>query len=340
MRARGGLALIADSNLQVSSPNTPGLRGLQHVDKLTNILTGVVAAAKSANRKQNPAIMVKVSPDEDADSQVAGICEAIKKSGCAGVVVGNTTLRKPDPLPAGYMLSEGEAALMLEQGGYSGPQLFERTVALVKRYRTILDEDDTAASPAPPSSLEQPPSSQPSNPKVGSEGLVTEVASQIQATTERDIAHLKPANPSQDASSKSQPLLRLPERNSPSSPSPSSSLSHPATPPDRPPALSSSSHINQLPSSHPSSSPEHTPSSSSAPADTALGPTAITASTSAKPRTVIFASGGITNGRQALEVLEAGASVAMVYTALVYGGVGTISRVKGELREEMKRRGK
>jgi len=334
------LAPIADADLQVSSPNTPGLRGLQHVDRLTNILTGVVAAAKNANRKQNPAIMVKVSPDEDGDSQVAGICEAIKQSGCAGVIVSNTTLRRPDPLPAGYMLPEREAALMLEQGGYSGPQLFKRTVALVKRYRTILDEDD---APAPPS-LEHPPSSQPSDPKIVPKNMDIEVASQIRATTERDTAHLKPSTPSQDTSSKSQPLLRLPERNSPSSPSPSSSLSHPATPPDRPPALSSSSHINQLPSPPPSSSPARTSSSSpssssSAPADTVSGPTAVTASTSAKPRTVIFASGGITNGRQALEVLEAGASVAMVYTALVFGGVGTISRVKEELREEMKKRG-
>jgi len=331
-KARKDLALIADADLQVSSPNTPGLRGLQHVNKLTNILTGVVAAAKNAKRRQNPAVMVKVSPDEDSDSQVAGICEAIKQSGCAGVVVGNTTTRRPDPLPAGYTLPEREAALMLEQGGYSGPQLFERTVALVKRYRTILDEDDAPAPSAPPPSLADPPSSPPSDPKTVPENMDTEVASQIRATTERDTAHLKPSTPSLDTSSKSQPLLRLPERNSPSSPSPSSSLSYPATPPDRPPALSSSSHINQLRSSPPSSSP--------APADTALGPTAVTASTSAKPRTVIFASGGITNGWEALEVLEAGASVAMVYTALVFGGVGTISRIKGELREEMKKRGK
>lgn len=54
---------------------------------------------------------------------------------------------------------------------------------------------------------------------------------------------------------------------------------------------------------------------------------------------MIFASGGISQGQQVLELLEAGASVAMVYTALVYGGVGTISKIKGEMREEMKKRG-
>jgi dihydroorotate dehydrogenase len=53
-------------------------------------------------------------------------------------------------------------------------------------------------------------------------------------------------------------------------------------------------------------------------------------------RKVIFATGGITNGRQAREVLEAGASVAQVYTAMIYGGAGTISRIKQEMRDEAK----
>lgn len=54
-------------------------------------------------------------------------------------------------------------------------------------------------------------------------------------------------------------------------------------------------------------------------------------------RKVIFASGGITNGKQVLEVLDAGASVAMLYTYLVYGGVGTITNIKSELRSEMRK---
>lgn len=53
---------------------------------------------------------------------------------------------------------------------------------------------------------------------------------------------------------------------------------------------------------------------------------------------MIFATGGITNGKQALEVLEASVSVAQVYTAFMYGGVGTIARMKDEMREEMRRR--
>ena len=53
---------------------------------------------------------------------------------------------------------------------------------------------------------------------------------------------------------------------------------------------------------------------------------------------VIFATGGITNGKQALEILNAGASVAQVYTALTYGGSGTITRIKREMKEEIEGR--
>lgn len=54
---------------------------------------------------------------------------------------------------------------------------------------------------------------------------------------------------------------------------------------------------------------------------------------STSPRKLIFASGGIGNGHQVQKALDAGASVAMMYTALVYNGVGTVTRVKQELRD-------
>ena len=240
--------------------------------------------------------MVKVSPDEDSDAQIIGVCKAIHNSGCSGVIVGNTTKRRPELGPAGYSLSDKEAALMLEQGGYSGPQLFERTVALVRKYRAIIDEMSL-------SNLRSTLASEPHFPQYPPN---SDVASQIQETVERDKANLKPPSSEADDDSKAQPLIRLPERNSPFSSSPSASIKSPATPPasDASPALSSFSHLDQLPSA-----PTTSASSLTSPAD----------------QKVIFATGGITNGRQALEVLEAGASVAMVYTALVYGGVGLVN---------------
>ncbi|KAL2872360.1 dihydroorotate dehydrogenase 2 [Aspergillus lucknowensis] len=215
--------------VNVSSPNTPGLRDLQASAPLTAILKAVVGAAKSVDRRTKPYVMVKVSPDEDSEQQVSGICDAVWDSGVDGVIVGNTTNRRPDPLPKGYTLPSKERATLKETGGYSGPQLFDRTVALVARYRTMLDDARNASEN-------------------------TGTAKELAATT----THAEPG------------LENVPP---------------------------------------------------------AEGPSIL-------PRKVIFASGGITNGKQARDVLNAGASVAMMYTGVVYSGIGTVTRVKRELREE------
>ncbi|CAF9936964.1 Dihydroorotate dehydrogenase (quinone), mitochondrial [Imshaugia aleurites] len=287
--------------VNVSSPNTPGLRGLQSVEPLTNILTGVVEAAKKAKKRVKPAVMVKVSPDEDSEQQVRGICEAVWESEVDGVIVGNTTKRRHDLLPADYNLPAREAALLLEEGGYSGPRLFERTVALTRRYRELLDE---AMEPTPKES----PSTKAKD-EESRENSNQDVSTRIQKTIERDTKNLKPDTPEANAESKSQPLIQIPPRNNPFSPA------EPSTSPSSTPAFSADTHINQLP-----------PTTASDP------------SKEPPKRKVIFATGGICSGKQALEVLEAGASVAQVYTALVYGGVGTIARMKDEMREEMQRR--
>lgn len=226
--------------VNVSSPNTPGLRTLQNVEPLTRLLSGVVHAVKKIDRKTKPAIMVKVSPDEDSEEQVAGICEAVWSSGVDGVIVGNTTKKRPDPLPRGYQLPASEAKLLLEQGGYSGPQMFERTLALVSKYRKGLDEG---------------PRSVPTS-RMGDDKPVA--------------GHSTGEEPRTGVLEKIQSSI------------------------------------------------------------------ASSATSSKNPRKVIFATGGITNGRQAREILDAGASVAQIYTALIYGGAGTISRIKQEMRDDMK----
>lgn len=256
--------------VNVSSPNTPGLRTLQNVEPLTRLLSGVVQAVKKIDRKTKPAIMVKVSPDEDSEEQVAGICEAVWDSGVDGVIVGNTTKKRPDPIPRGYILPESEAKLLLEQGGYSGPQMFERTLALVSKYRKSLDEGPRPAPISPP-------------------------------TVDTD-------NVSVDGSSS-------PSLKSSGSSKTTTTINVDASPVDV-------SNIDDL--------------SESAPKVT-LSSVPVTAPAPNNPRKVIFATGGITNGRQAREILDAGASVAQVYTALIYGGVGTISRIKQEMRDDAKK---
>ena len=268
--------------VNVSSPNTPGLRDLQKVEPLTNILKGVVEAAQRTDRKSKVAVMVKVSPDESSKEQVMGICAAVIESGVDGVICGNTTTQRP---PAGHSISSKEARILLEQGGYSGPQLFQRTVHLVKRYRSLLDEGTNR-------SLEQSPTVSP-EPEASAETpseLIesrADLTNRIEGTVQRDMGHLKESTGKAELDSKSQPLIRLPARNNPFASDSSTS--------ENPSPLSLSTHIDQLPTVE-RSSPK---------------------SASARTSKVIFATGGITTGREALEVLDAGADLAMVYTALV-----------------------
>lgn len=273
--------------VNVSSPNTPGLRALQNVEPLTQLLNSVVQAAKKVDRNTKPAIMVKVSPDEDSDEQVSGICEAVWDSGVDGVIVGNTTKKRPDPLPKGYLLPKTEADILLEQGGYSGPQMFERTLSLVSKYRKALD-DGPKQLPPPPSKPDLPSAGQSTGDEPDSS-----IMSKLQQSTTSESS--KPLSSKVPAAS-----IDLPSDSSP------------------PPT-----NVDDLEASAPKLALQ--PASVSK-ANTAPAPAA--------PRKVIFATGGITNGRQAREILDAGASVAQVYTAIIYGGVGTISRIKDEMREE------
>jgi dihydroorotate dehydrogenase len=266
--------------VNVSSPNTPGLRTLQNVEPLTRLLSGVVQAVKKIDRKTKPAIMVKVSPDEDSEEQVAGICEAVWDSGVDGVIVGNTTKKRPDPLPRGYSLPASEARLLLEQGGYSGPQMFERTLALVSKYRKMLDEGPKP-TPSPQSTNEKPLSGHSTG-------------------DEPSTSILDKLGPSSNSSKSSKTTTTVNVESSPTL----------------------SSNVDDLSESAPTLSLQSTP---------------VTAPAPKAPRKVIFATGGITNGRQAREVLDAGASVAQVYTAMIYGGAGTISRIKQEMRDEAKK---
>lgn len=277
------LAKYADIMVvNVSSPNTPGLRDLQATAPLTAILSAVVGAAKNADRKTPPAVMVKVSPDEESDAQIEGICSAVWASGVDGVIVGNTTKKRPDPIPKGYIMPSKEEKLLTEVGGYSGPQMFDRTLALVKRYRAGLDNGT--------------PEESASNESQRADTTPAKAQSPAEASAQRDAQHLKPQTPEAEAESK-QPLIKLPEN----------------------PLNSSAVHGKA------SEAASSAPSPSQA-VKKAIGSDA--------PK-VIFATGGITNGEQCLQILNAGASVCQVYTAMMYGGVGTITRIKSEMREEM-----
>jgi dihydroorotate dehydrogenase len=110
--------------VNVSSPNTPGLRALQAADELAELLARVRAAnelaAGLANRDPKP-LLVKIAPDL-TDAEIEGIAEAAVASGARGIVATNTTTSR-DGVLARY------AGL---PGGLSGTPLRERANHVVR----------------------------------------------------------------------------------------------------------------------------------------------------------------------------------------------------------------
>ncbi len=108
---------VAYVTLNVSSPNTAGLRGLQEAGRLRGILHAVMAVP---NR---PPIFVKVAPDL-APGALEDIVEVAVDAGVAGLIVSNTTVARPAGLAGRHA---GEA------GGLSGPPLLQPSTAVLAR---------------------------------------------------------------------------------------------------------------------------------------------------------------------------------------------------------------
>ncbi|MFC7477171.1 quinone-dependent dihydroorotate dehydrogenase [Dankookia sp. GCM10030260] len=114
------LADVADYvALNVSSPNTPGLRDLQGEARLVSILEAI-AAVRGAG---GPPLLVKIAPDL-AEAALGPMVEACVAHRVAGLIVSNTTIARPETLRSRH---RGEA------GGLSGQPLFERSTAMLRQ---------------------------------------------------------------------------------------------------------------------------------------------------------------------------------------------------------------
>lgn len=100
--------------VNVSSPNTPGLRGLQSTDALDDLL-GRLAEARASLAGARAPLFLKVAPDI-AEADAAGMVEACLRHGIEGLIVSNTTLARPMSLRSVHRD---------EAGGLSGRPLFE-----------------------------------------------------------------------------------------------------------------------------------------------------------------------------------------------------------------------
>ena len=103
--------------INVSSPNTPGLRDLQSEERLREILDAVAAVPGK------PPLLVKVAPDL-SDDGLAAVVETCVAAGVTGLTVGNTTIGRPPGLRSPHKQ---------EAGGLSGVPLFALSTRMLAR---------------------------------------------------------------------------------------------------------------------------------------------------------------------------------------------------------------
>lgn len=104
--------------INISSPNTPGLRDLQGEAQLRAILRAVAAAVP-----ERPPLLVKIAPDL-ADEALAAIVETCVGEGVQGLIISNTTVARPPSLRSPYVE---------EPGGLSGAPLFAVSTRVLAR---------------------------------------------------------------------------------------------------------------------------------------------------------------------------------------------------------------
>lgn len=114
------LAPVADYlAVNVSSPNTPGLRSLQSVEALAPILEAVMAEAKGKP------VLVKIAPDL-ANEDITAVADLALDFGLAGVIATNTTIARENLKTNAAKVSAAGA------GGLSGAPLKERSLEVLR----------------------------------------------------------------------------------------------------------------------------------------------------------------------------------------------------------------
>ena len=116
------LGAIADYLVvNVSSPNTPGLRDLQRKSSLVGLINALKSARAAAAAPDPPPLLLKIAPDL-SDQERAEIAETALETGIDGVIISNTTVSRPAELRSSHAR---------ETGGLSGKPLFAPSTSLL-----------------------------------------------------------------------------------------------------------------------------------------------------------------------------------------------------------------
>ena len=114
--------------VNISSPNTPGLRELQSAKNISQLIERIDAKIKSLNYVKP--IFLKISPDE-SQSTIHNIIEKIDSSSFSGLIATNTTIDKTSLKSAAYRHLEG---------GLSGEPLFKKSTSMISYIKKISPE--------------------------------------------------------------------------------------------------------------------------------------------------------------------------------------------------------
>jgi dihydroorotate dehydrogenase len=111
--------------VNISSPNTPGLRSLQHGDQLDSLLAALKGQQHSlaVQHDRHVPLVVKIAPDV-SDEQLEGLARQLVDHGIEGVTATNTTLSREGV--EGHRHAE-------EAGGLSGEPLLDRSTEVLRR---------------------------------------------------------------------------------------------------------------------------------------------------------------------------------------------------------------
>jgi dihydroorotate dehydrogenase len=107
--------------VNVSSPNTPGLRDLQRGNTLKKLLKELLNERAAVTKENPPALLLKIAPDLNA-GQCDDIADAVLELNIDGLVVSNTTTERPTML---------RSTFKFRSGGLSGRPLFEPSTKLL-----------------------------------------------------------------------------------------------------------------------------------------------------------------------------------------------------------------
>lgn len=136
-KSTGLLAPHADYLVvNVSSPNTPGLRDLQAVEKLEPLLKAVRTRADQVSGDRRVPLVVKIAPDL-SDEDVLAVADLARAIGLDGIIATNTTISREG------LASPAAKVEQVGAGGLSGRPLTARSTAVMKMLRERLGGDMT-----------------------------------------------------------------------------------------------------------------------------------------------------------------------------------------------------